>query len=105
MEEEDDDDIYAPDESIVPESAVPTKNGVDGSAQKDLDDAIEDEEEGEEVDEEGSDSVSGEASIRLLLDSTNIFEDIDIITERKGAPDTKSESVYFHLSDPQFPPS
>ncbi|MCJ1275736.1 cleavage polyadenylation factor subunit fip1 [Puttea exsequens] len=61
MEEEDEDDMYAPDEGL----------GGDASTRVDRNDRIEEEEEGEEAEEDESDS------------------DIDIITERKG--DSKTE--------------
>ena len=92
MEEGDDDDIYAPDESTGPEAAVPSRNGVGGFTKKEPDNADEDEEEGEEV-EEGSDSVSRGALIPLARASTDLIQDIDIITERKGVPETKNESA------------
>ena len=63
MEEEDDDDIYAVEDSAVREAAAPSRNGVHSPNKKEVDHAEEDEEEGEELEEEGSDSVSREASI------------------------------------------
>ena len=57
MDEEDDDDIYAPDESTVPAAVAIPSNSVDNSANAKNGTGAEDEEEGEEVEEEGSDSV------------------------------------------------
>ena len=61
-EEEDDDDIYAVDRNARSEATAPPRNGVDHSDQKTVDNANEDEEEGEEVEEEGSDSVRAKPS-------------------------------------------
>ena len=70
MDEGDEDDIYAPDESTVPEAAGLSWNGVDRSAGKTLDNGEKDEEEGEEVEaeeeEEESDSVCSGALIAWL---------------------------------------
>ena len=57
MEEEDDDDIYGSEQVPRPGSAGPTGNGVKYPDAGNGDNAVEDEEEGEEVDEDGSDSV------------------------------------------------
>lgn len=93
MEEDEDDDIYAPEESTVQETAGLSRNGVDDPTRKNLDNGDEDEEEGEEVEEEGSDSVCLKALIALPLDLTNLAKDIDIITERKGGPEPKNENM------------
>ncbi|MCJ1451575.1 cleavage polyadenylation factor subunit fip1 [Mycoblastus sanguinarius] len=73
MEEEDEDDIYAPEDSIAPGQDLRPGNGTTTNASVNKAGNEEDEEEGEEVEEDESDS------------------DIDIITERKG--DQKPESV------------
>jgi hypothetical protein len=57
MDEEDDDDIYAPEEEKNIEGAAPLGKEVRSPKYKDGAEANEDEEEGEEVEEEGSDSV------------------------------------------------
>lgn len=64
-EEEDDDDIYAPEEGTAPEASSALGDGADVPVKRDPADGAEDEEEGEEVEEEGSDSVSPEASTAL----------------------------------------
>ena len=58
MEEEDEDDIYAPEDSIAPGQDLRPGNGTTTNASVNKAGNEEDEEEGEEVEEDESDSVS-----------------------------------------------
>ena len=97
MEEEDDDDIYAP-EDVVQNGTTGQQPHIAGHTMKDEkmgEDLEDEEEEGEEVEEEESDSVYSSHPNHACFALTLALQDIDIITERKDEP--KTEAPYESL--------
>lgn len=103
MEGEDEEDIYAPEESIL--SGQNKRSGNDETASESAkregaSTREEDEEEGEEVEEDESDSVGAASSLFFPKSLTLLPQDIDIITERKGVENAESlyEGLWFYHS-------